>query len=123
MHFKVLPILALAVVVFACSERDEPKAPIVETLEVVDNSSSSRKFRGSLEHIETTDTIKGYGFEWQSRYGTWEVKKSGSLSKGVFHIRDHTQLSKWSTFTVRAFIETQNGIIYGDVESFATEKD
>lgn len=123
MRFKVILILPFLFIASACSEDDEPHSPIVETLEVVDNSSSSRKFSGSLKHIEKSDTIKAYGFEWQSRYGTWEVKKPGRLGKGVFYIRDNTQLSKWSSFTVRAFIETQNGIVYGDVESFATEDD
>lgn len=77
-------------------------------------------FQGLLEQVGDSDTIIAYGFEWENRYGSWKTKKAGRIKKGNFFIRDLTPLSKWSTFTVRAFIETNQGIVYGDPEKFAT---
>ncbi|HEY0655574.1 MAG TPA: hypothetical protein VGD65_20705 [Chryseosolibacter sp.] len=123
MRFTLLPLITSLLFCFSCAESDEPQAPVVQTLDVANSSSSSRKFRGEVEHLNPTDTIVAYGFAWESRYGTWEVKKPGSLGKGIFFISDRTRLSKWSSFTVRAFVETQNGVVYGDVETFSTEDD
>jgi hypothetical protein len=123
MRFILLPLFCLILFCTQCSDPDEPNTSVVQTLEVINSTSSSRKFRGSLEHVSETDTILAYGFEWQSRYGDWKTKKKGSLQKGMFSIRDGTPLSKWSSFTVRAFIETQNGIVYGDSKAFQTEDD
>lgn len=121
MRFILLPLISLILLFTTCSDSEEPKAPVVQTLEVVESKSLSRKFRGSLEHINEADTIVAYGFEWQSRYGDWNAKKSGSLRKGMFSLRDSTPLSKWSSFTVRAFIETKRGIVYGESKTFQTE--
>jgi hypothetical protein len=121
MRFILAPLLILCLFISQCSEPDEPKALIVQTLEVTNSSSSSRIFRGLLEHVSETDTVIAYGFEWESRYGNWKAEKHAHLKQGNFDLRDHTPLSKWSSFTVRAFIETRNGVIYGDAEKFETE--
>jgi hypothetical protein len=121
MRFIFLLFLLVTFIFLGCSESDDPKVPVVQTLEVTNSLSSSRTFRGLLEHVNDSDTIVAYGFEWESRYGNWKAKKQGKLKKGNFYMRDLTQLSKWSSFTVRAFIETQNGVTYGNAETFITE--
>lgn len=122
MRFILAPLLLISMFISGCSE-SEPTISVVQTLEVTNSNSSSRMFRGLLEHVRAADTVVAYGFEWESRYGTWKAKKSGRLKQGNFYMRDRTPLSKWSTFTVRAFIETQNGVTYGDPEKFITEGD
>lgn len=121
MRFKLLALALISLSFFCCSESDEPSVSIVETLDVSHSNASGRTFRGNLEHLAETDTILAYGFEWESRYGSWSAKKKGRLRKGVFAIKDRTQLSKWSSFSVRAFIETRRGVTYGNAISFATE--
>ncbi|HEY0743330.1 MAG TPA: hypothetical protein VGD40_17805 [Chryseosolibacter sp.] len=122
MRFRLLlPIAFIACTFVTCSESEEPAISIVETLDVNNSLSSSRTFRGNLEHVAATDTILSYGFEWESRYGTWKAFKKGHINKGHFAIKDRTSLSKWSSFTVRAFIETRHGVTYGNVVTFATE--
>jgi hypothetical protein len=118
---SVTLLLAVSLLFSECSEKDDPKLPVVQTLDVTNSTSSSRTFRGLLEHVGEADTIISYGFEWESRYGNWKSKKPGRIKKGNFFIRDLTPLSKWSSFTVRAFIETQSGVIYGDPKTFITE--
>ena len=114
-------LLILCLLFSACSEKDEPTVPIVKTLDVTRSKSSSRIFRGNLEHVLEQDTIVAYGFAWESRYGSWEAKKSGKIKKGRFVLNDTTRLSKWTSFSVRAFIETNDGITYGNEVKFATE--
>jgi hypothetical protein len=114
-------ILLLFLAIFGCSESAEPQASIIETLDVTRSKSSSRTFRGNLQHVLEGDTILAYGFAWESRYGDWQMRKEGQLKKGKFALKDTTRLSKWTSFSVRAFIETRNGTLYGNEIKFSTE--
>lgn len=121
MHFRLLLFFFISIAFSCCTESDEPPISIVETLEVNNSVSSSRTFRGKLEHIASSDTILAYGFEWESRYGAWRAMKKGRINKGHFFLKDKTQLSKWSSYSVRAFIETREGVTYGNTIKFSTE--
>lgn len=106
---------------FGCSTSDEPTLSVVETLEVSNSLSSSRTFRGNLGRHEDEDIILSYGFEWESRYGSWKAEKPGKIKIGNFSVRDTTRLSQWTTYSVRAFIQTARGTTYGNRINFATE--
>jgi hypothetical protein len=121
MRFTFLPFLLVSISFFACSEAGEVQPTTVETLDVSNSSSASRVFRGQLQHLHNSDTIVAYGFEWQSRYGNWKTLKKRNIRGGKFTIYDITPLSKWSSFTVRAFIETRKGFVYGNEVKFSTE--
>lgn len=121
MRVNLLLILLIFLSILSCSESAEPQVPIIETLDVTRSKSSSRTFRGNLQHVVEGDTILAYGFAWESRYGNWQMRIPGHIKKGKFAINDTTRLSKWTSFSVRAFIETTNGIHYGNDVKFSTE--
>ncbi len=121
MRFVFLLLISIVVILSACSEPEDPELTVVETLEVEDSFSSSRTFRGSVEYLAEGDSVIAYGFEWESRYGNWKAKKHRRISKGTFSLKDTTRLSKWNKFSVRAFLETKNGITYGNEVGFSTE--
>ena len=123
MRLNLLLTCFTLLVFFGCSESDDPNVSIVETLEVTRSSASSRTFRGNIQRIIDNDTILAYGFEWESRYGNWQTKRHGKINKGKFVMNDTTRLSKWTTFSVRAFIETTRGVTYGNAVKFETGGD
>jgi hypothetical protein len=120
MRFIILLLITTGISFGGCSSSEDPKIPVVETLEVTGSSSSSRMFSGVFKNDDGKNKVIAYGFQWESRYGSWKAIKKGKI-KGKFFIKDFTPLSKWNSFKVRAFIETTNGLIYGDVKQFITE--
>jgi hypothetical protein len=121
MRLKILLFSFILCGVASCTESEDPKISVVETLQVNQSFSSSRTFQGNVKNLADNDTIVAYGFEWESRYASWKALKSGGLKKGKFVLKDTTRLSKWTSYSVRAFLETKRGLTYGNVVTFTTE--
>jgi hypothetical protein len=116
----------LVILFFGCIEREYPQPfPIVFTKNIENITVDGVEFVGSAESLGSNQEIISYGFAWgemekptiNSSYTTISDNiKVGSFSKVV-----NNDLEEDVLYYVRAFIQTESLIVYGNIESFTSK--
>lgn len=125
MQFRLFLLLILSIL-FGCYEREYPQPfPIAITYEVVNISSEGAEFRGSIESLGTDQKVIKYGFVWgeetKPTINSSFITFSDNFKLGTFSKVINYDLAKDQVYYVRGFIQTENLIVYGNVESFISQ--
>ncbi|PHN05778.1 IPT/TIG domain-containing protein [Flavilitoribacter nigricans] len=113
--FLLLPLLN------ACTKEDfpYPKAyPVVITDELLEMDESGVTFYGELFTVGT-QPIQSYGFLWSGSDATEQrISVTGNLAEGKFSHRLATYLPAGVNYTYRAFVETADQLVMGNIRQF-----
>jgi len=125
MRIRLLVLINI-LILFGCSEREYPQPfPIAITYEVVNISSEGAEFRGSIESLGTDQKIIKYGFEWVESDNP-KIKSSflvisDNIKEGSFSKKVTNDMLVGANYLVRAFVQTDKLIVYGNPISFVSK--
>lgn len=125
MRISVLLILLLGFI-SACRDWEYPQTfPIVLTEEVNNVSSEGAEFIGSVESLGSSQNIINYGFAWSESemptINSSHVTLSDAIAKGAFSKSINSDLVEGHVYYVRAFIQTDKLLIYGNQVTFISQ--
>ena len=96
--------------------------PVVVTNEVTNTTANSAMLNGSVTNHDADVKVEARGFCWGKEpeltiEGTYTTNGTGT---GAYS-HNLTNLEENTTYYVRAYVETNFGIVYGEEKSFTTE--
>ncbi len=127
--YIIFIVLLLFSIAFSCRNKDEEERtfPQVETLEVTNITDEGAVFNGLVEGFLTNRNITDHGFCYgfpnkKAPLGYTRISL-GKLdeSSNSFHAQVSGDLFKDKTYSVIAYIESSNRIIYGTTASFVSK--
>lgn len=125
MRISVL-LIGFLCFISGCKDWEYPQTfPIVLTEEVINIGSEGAEFIGSVESLGSSQNIINYGFAWsESEMPTINLSHvafSDGISKGAFFKTINSDLIEGSVYYVRAFIQTDKLLIYGNQVTFTSQ--
>jgi len=119
--------IALLIINTSCRDWDYPQNfPIVFTDDVSSINSEGAIFNGSVESLGVNQNIIKYGFVWSelnmpSLNSSPFLQQSKDIQSGKFSIIVNSDLVEGMVYYVRAFIQTDKFVVYGNQVMFTSK--
>jgi hypothetical protein len=127
--YQRLSAIILTLLTFGCVQEEQPlspiKNPILVTMEVTNVTSEGATLNASIEELGTNQNVKSYGFIWSENPKpiinttyTSVFAFTSKIKRGMYSKLIASDLTLNWKYYVRAFVQTDDKIIYGNVVQF-----
>lgn len=121
-----LILIGLLTLLSGCKEPEFPQNfPIVFTKNIERINPDGAEFVGSIESLGSDQDVLQYGFVWSDQgmptLSSMHSFITDTIKKGKFSLTITRDLEDGKVYYVRAFIQTNNLIIYGNQVAFTSQ--